>query len=75
VCCGCAQTSGSRQSLVMARRLLNHQPQTEVELLKRGFHIAYISVDPTPKSLTEWDAWYAYLTNQYGLSKNPRSSV
>jgi pimeloyl-ACP methyl ester carboxylesterase len=49
----------------------NHQPQAEVELLKRGFHIAYISVDPTPKSLTEWDAWYAYLTNQYGLSKKP----
>src|ERR1017187_8035937 len=49
----------------------NHQPQAEVELLKRGFHIAYISVEPTPKSLTEWDAWYAYLTNQYGLSKKP----
>ena len=30
----------------------NHQPQTEVELLKRGFHIAYISVDPKPGSLT-----------------------
>jgi pimeloyl-ACP methyl ester carboxylesterase len=49
----------------------NHQPQAEVELLKRGFHIAYISVDPTPRSLTEWDAWYAYLTGQYGLSKKP----
>ena len=49
----------------------NHQPQAEVELLKRGFHIAYISVDPTPRSLTEWAAWYAYLTNQYGLSKKP----
>jgi pimeloyl-ACP methyl ester carboxylesterase len=68
----------------------NHQPQAEVELLKRGFHIAYISVDPKPGSLTnltvddlmdelgmsrraftEWDAWYAYLTGQYGLSKKP----
>jgi pimeloyl-ACP methyl ester carboxylesterase len=68
----------------------NHQPQTEVELLKRGFHIAYISVDPKPGSLTnltmdelmdelgmsrralrEWDAWYAFLTEQYGLSKKP----
>jgi pimeloyl-ACP methyl ester carboxylesterase len=68
----------------------NHQPQAEVELLKRGFHIAYISVDPKPGSLTgltmeeimdelgmsrrasaEWDAWYAYLTEQYGLSKKP----
>ena len=49
----------------------NHQPQTEVELLKRGFHIAYISVDPMPRSLTEWGAWYAYLTGQYGSSKKP----
>jgi pimeloyl-ACP methyl ester carboxylesterase len=31
----------------------NHQPQAEVELLKRGFHIAYISVDPKPSSSTE----------------------
>ena len=23
------------------------------------------------RSLTEWDAWYAYLTGQYGLSKKP----
>jgi hypothetical protein len=68
----------------------NHQPQAEVELLKRGFHIAYISIDPKPRSsteltmdelmdelgmsrrsLAEWDAWYAYLTGQYGLSKKP----
>jgi pimeloyl-ACP methyl ester carboxylesterase len=68
----------------------NHQPQAEVELLKRGFHIAHISIDPKPGSLTdltmdelmdqlgmsrralaEWDAWYAYLTGQYGLSKKP----
>jgi hypothetical protein len=72
----------------------NHQPQAEVELLKRGFHIAYISFDPKPgpitgltmnelmdqlgmsrAALTEWDAWYAYLTGQYGLSRNPRSSA
>jgi pimeloyl-ACP methyl ester carboxylesterase len=68
----------------------NHQPQAEVELLKRGFHVAYISVDPkpraamelamdermdelgmSPRALSEWDAWYAFLTNQYGLSKKP----
>lgn len=68
----------------------NHQPQAEVELLKRGFHIAYISVDPKPgpvtgltmdelmdqlgmsrAALAEWDAWYAYLTGNYGLSKKP----
>src|SRR4029077_15796594 len=25
----------------------DHQPQTEIELLKRGFHVAYISADAT----------------------------
>ena len=25
----------------------------------------------SPRALTEWDAWYAYLTGQYGLSKKP----
>jgi pimeloyl-ACP methyl ester carboxylesterase len=68
----------------------NHQPQAEIELLKRGFHIAHIALDPKPEPLTnlsmdelmdqlgmssralaEWDAWYAYLTEHYGLSKKP----
>ncbi len=68
----------------------NHQPQAEVELLKRGFHIAYISVDPkavssaeltvddlmdelgmSRRAMSEWDAWYVYLTGRYGLSKRP----
>lgn len=68
----------------------NHQPQAEIELLKRGFHVAHIAIDPKPGSLTnltmdelmdelgmsrraigEWDAWYAFLTRQYRLSKKP----
>ncbi len=48
----------------------DHQPQTEVELLKRGFFIAYISANATLKPGKEWDAWYAYLTGK-GLSKKP----
>ena len=45
----------------------DHQPQTEVELLKRGFHVAYIAPDPGKS----WDAWYAFLTKQCGLSAKP----
>ena len=45
----------------------DHQPQTEVELLKRGFHVAYITPDPGK----QWDAWYAFLTERYGLSAKP----
>ncbi len=49
----------------------DHQPQTEVELLRRGFHIAYISANATLKPGKEWEAWYAFLTENHGLSRKP----
>jgi len=49
----------------------DHQPQTEVELLRRGFHIAYISANARLKPGKEWDAWYEFLTDKHGLSKKP----
>jgi hypothetical protein len=45
----------------------DHEPQTEVELLRRGFHIAFITPDPGK----QWDAWYAHLTEEHGLAKKP----
>jgi pimeloyl-ACP methyl ester carboxylesterase len=45
----------------------DHEPQTEVELLKRGFHVAFVAGDPGK----QWDAWYAYLTETCGLAKKP----
>jgi hypothetical protein len=48
----------------------DHMPQTEIELLKRGFCIAYISADAKLKPGKEWDAWYAFLTGK-GLSTKP----
>src|SRR3989442_4546308 len=45
----------------------DHEPQAEVELLRRGFHIAFITPDPGK----QWDAWYAFLTEKQGLSKKP----
>src|SRR5262249_1516916 len=35
--------------------------------LRRGFHIAFITPDPGKA----WDAWYARLTEQHGLSQKP----
>lgn len=49
----------------------DHQPQTEVELLKRGFHIAYISANQDLKPGKQWDAWYEFLTEKHGLSPKP----
>jgi pimeloyl-ACP methyl ester carboxylesterase len=49
----------------------DHQPQTEVELLRRGFHVAYISANATLKPDKTWEAWYGFLTEKQGLSKKP----
>jgi pimeloyl-ACP methyl ester carboxylesterase len=49
----------------------DHQPQTEIELLNRGFHVAYISADAVLKPGKEWVAWYEFLTEKHGLSKKP----
>ena len=48
----------------------DHQPQAEVELLKRGWFIAFIM--PEPDKL--WDTWYSFLTEQHGLSPKPAFS-
>ncbi|MDR2119533.1 MAG: alpha/beta hydrolase [Tannerella sp.] len=45
----------------------DHAPQAEIELLKRGFHIAYITTDPDET----WDVWYHFLVGEYGLSPKP----
>jgi pimeloyl-ACP methyl ester carboxylesterase len=45
----------------------DHRSQAEVELLHRGFCIAFITPDPGK----QWDAWYAFLTEKHGLSRKP----
>jgi pimeloyl-ACP methyl ester carboxylesterase len=49
----------------------DHQPQTEVELLKRGFHIGYVESSATLKPDRTWEAWYEFLTEKHGLSRKP----
>jgi hypothetical protein len=46
----------------------NHQPQTEVELLNRGFHVAYVAPD-SGRQGKAWDNWYKFLTEEHRLSK------
>jgi pimeloyl-ACP methyl ester carboxylesterase len=45
----------------------DHEPQAEIELLKRGFHVGFVWCDAD----RHWDAWYAFLTGEHGLSKKP----
>jgi pimeloyl-ACP methyl ester carboxylesterase len=46
----------------------NHQPQTEVELLRRGFHVAFVAPAPGGQG-NAWDLWYKFLTENHGLAK------
>lgn len=48
-----------------------HRPAPDVELLKRGFHIAYLSVPNMlgcPDAVRHWDACYEELTTKHGLA-------
>ncbi len=49
----------------------DHEPQAEIELLKRGFHVAYITADNERRPDKKWEAWYAFLTQEHGLFKKP----
>jgi hypothetical protein len=44
-------------------RYFDHEPQAEIELLKRGFHIGFVQSD----NIEHGAAWYAFLTEKHGL--------
>lgn len=48
-----------------------HQPQVDAEMLRRGFHVAYLNVQNlygAPKALDAMDAFYAALRAQFNLA-------
>ncbi|MBC8767296.1 G-D-S-L family lipolytic protein [Arenibacter sp. BSSL-BM3] len=56
---------------VLRARFWGHEPQTDIALLERGFHIAYCDVANLfggPKAVKRWDEFYRLMT-QTGLSK------
>ena len=55
-------------------RFFGHEPQVDVALLKRGFHVAYIDVGGlfgAPVAVKRWNRFYEHLTNQYGFAEQP----
>ncbi|MCM4153789.1 G-D-S-L family lipolytic protein [Arenibacter sp. N53] len=56
---------------VLRARFWGHEPQTDIALLERGFHIAYCDVANLfggPEAVKRWDGFYRLMT-QAGLSK------
>lgn len=55
-------------------RFFGHEPQTDIALLEKGFHAAYIDVAGlfgAPKAVALWDQFYAYLTQVHGFAQKP----
>ena len=53
---------------------LNAFPKTELALLERGFHIAYLKFSDRfgcPKAVRKWNAFYGLLTSAFGFSRKP----
>lgn len=53
-------------------RFFGHEPQTDVALLERGYHVAYVDVAGLyggPEAVARWDAFYAHLTSTHAFSK------
>jgi hypothetical protein len=47
-----------------------HEPHADIELLGKGFHIAYVNVQNlygAPKAMDAMDAFYDHVTREYGL--------
>ncbi len=57
-------------------RFFGHEPQTDVALLERGFHLAYIDVAGmfgNETACAHWDTFHEYLTGEHGLA--PRVAI
>ena len=53
-------------------RFFGHEPQTDVALLGKGFHLVYCDVADlygSPMAVAIWDAFYEYLTTKHGFAR------
>lgn len=51
-------------------RFFGHEPQADIALLQKGFHLVYIDSAPlmgSPKSVELWQKYYLYLTQEFKL--------
>ena len=55
-------------------RFFGHQPQTDIALLNRGWHVAYADVGGlfgAPQAVKFWDEFYEFVTTEYGFHQRP----
>lgn len=66
------KTVAAGKPWIWRARFFGHEPQTDVALLERGYHLVYIDVAGlygAPKAVRIWDRFYAYLTQTHGFAR------
>lgn len=66
------ETAAEGKPWVWHGEFFGHKPDPDIALLKRGFHIVYLSVPNmlgSPTAVKHWNNLYAELTGKYGLAK------
>ena len=59
-----------KKGWIWRARFWGHEPQTDLTLLEKGFHVAYIDVSGlfgNEKAMKIWDGFYQFVTSTYGL--------
>lgn len=65
------KTAATGRPWVWHGEFFGHKPAPDIALLKRGFHIAYMSVPNmlgSPRAVAHWNAFYAEMTGKYRLA-------
>jgi pimeloyl-ACP methyl ester carboxylesterase len=55
-------------------RFWGHEPQFDVAMLEKGYHIVYCKVSGllgNPEAVERWDSYYKLLVGKYGFAKKP----
>lgn len=63
--------ANEQRNWIWRARFWGHQPQTDLALLKKGFHVAYIDVAGlfgNEEAISRWDKFYEFLTKEYHLN-------
>jgi len=66
------KTAAAGRPWIWRARFFGHEPQADVALLGKGFHVAYCDVGGlfgSPKAVAHWDAFYDQVTRNNGLAR------
>src|SRR4029079_1627490 len=63
--------AASGKPWIWRARFWGHEPQTDIALLKKGYHLAscdVVELFGNPQAIKHWNVYYEHVTTKYGLA-------